>query len=133
MAKLLITGNCGYVGSVASIHFKERFQVTGIDAGFFGLQRVKGVNKIVGDVRSVGPDFLKGYEAVIHLAAVSNDQMGNEFESVTDEINCRATFDLAQLAKRSGVRSFIFASSCSVYGQVPSGEYATERTKVGPL
>lgn len=131
VAKVLITGNTGYIGPVVSKHLNEKFDVSGIDTGFFGLQRNKDIKQFPNDVRNIGPHFLRGYQNVIHLAAISNDPMGKEFESVTDKINRQATLDVAIMAKRAGVRSFVFASSCSVYGF--SEETATEKTKTNPL
>jgi nucleoside-diphosphate-sugar epimerase len=84
------------------------------------------------DVRDVTEELLRGVDAVVHLAGVSNDPMGNRFETVTLDINLRASLELAARAKRAGVRSFVFASSCSVYGQ--AGDRArTEESEVNPL
>jgi nucleoside-diphosphate-sugar epimerase len=76
-------------------------------------------------------DDLRGFDAVIHLAALSNDPISNRFETLTDEINHRASVKLAQLAKQAGCTRFTFASSCSVYGQ--SEGIASETSPVNPL
>ena len=68
------------------------------------------------DLRDLSEDDLLGIDAIVHLAAVSNDPMGNTFERPTEDINLNASLRLASLAKAAGVRRFIFASSCSVYG-----------------
>ena len=74
-----------------------------------------------GDVRKIDEGSLKGFDAIVHLAAISNDPMGNKFEAVTDMINHRASVQLAQKAGRAGVRNFVFASSCSIYGFAEGG------------
>jgi nucleoside-diphosphate-sugar epimerase len=76
--------------------------------------------------------LLQGTDAVIHLAAISNDPMGNAFESVTFEINYLSSVELARKAKQAGVKSFVFASSCSVYGLADSGA-RNESSEVNPL
>src|SRR3546814_300139 len=74
-----------------------------------------------GDIRSIDPGLLRNKDAVIHLAAISNDPMGNRFEKVTKAINLDSSIRLGQLAAEAGVRNFIFASSCSVYGFAKGG------------
>jgi nucleoside-diphosphate-sugar epimerase len=81
------------------------------------------------DVRKFQPAVLDGVDTIIHLAAISNDPMGNLFEDVTREINARATIQLAREAKRAGVKSFVFASSCSMYGMADD----TPRTETSAL
>jgi nucleoside-diphosphate-sugar epimerase len=73
------------------------------------------------DVRKVDASFLQQFDAIVHLAAVSNDPMGNKFEKVTDEINHLASVQLAQKAAAAGVKAFVFASSCSIYGFADGG------------
>jgi nucleoside-diphosphate-sugar epimerase len=139
--RILITGNMGYIGPVAAAHLRERYpdaELVGFDSGFFSdcltgpppeavLDR-----QIFGDVRDLPPDLFAGFDAVIHLAAISNDPMGSRFEIVTDEINFRATLALAESASRAGVRNFVFASSCSVYGAA-DGMARRETDRVEPL
>jgi nucleoside-diphosphate-sugar epimerase len=126
--RILITGNMGYVGSVLVRHLRERRhadELIGFDAGYFAhcLTAATSLPETVldtqyfGDVRSLPERLLAGVDAVVHLAAVSNDPMGNRFEVATDEINHRASVRLARLAQAAGVRSFVFASSCSIYGR----------------
>ena len=74
-----------------------------------------------GDIRDFPPELLDGVDAVVHLAAVSNDPMGNKFEAVTDEINQQASVRMAELAAERGVKNFVFASSCSMYGYAEGG------------
>lgn len=125
--RILITGNMGYVGSVLVKHLRERLphvELVGYDAGFFGhcltsrgvLPETAVDRQVFGDVRDLPPALLEGVTGVVHLAAVSNDPMGNRFEQATDEINHQASTRLAALARAAGVSSFVFASSCSIYG-----------------
>lgn len=130
--KILVTGNLGYIGPVLSRHLKKADPqnfIAGIDSGFFA-HCLTGVNyspeiyvdiQYYGDLRKINEQFLEGFDAVVHLAAVSNDPMGNKFESVTDEINHLASVQLAHKASRAGVRKFVFASSCSIYGFAEGG------------
>jgi nucleoside-diphosphate-sugar epimerase len=85
-----------------------------------------------GDVRRLDREVLDGVDAVVHLAAISNDPMGNAFEEVTYAINHRASVELAQKAKAAGVKSFVFASSCSMYGFAADGA-KTEQSDLNPL
>ena len=84
------------------------------------------------DIRRFPPDLLTGVDAVVHLAAISNDPMGNAYEAVTFDVNYRAGIELAQQAKAAGVRAFVFASSCSVYGSADDRP-RTEQSELGPL
>jgi nucleoside-diphosphate-sugar epimerase len=141
--KILITGNLGYIGPVLSKHLKTvnpSNYIVGIDSGFFA-HCLTGVSyspeiyvdqQYYGDVRKINEDFLKGFDAVVHLAAVSNDPMGNKFEAVTDEINHKASVQLAKLASKAGVKRFVFASSCSIYGFAEGGA-KTETDTLNPL
>ena len=75
----------------------------------------------IGDVRDIKPEMLNGVDAVLHLAGVSNDPIGHEFEDVTAEINRHASVRLANMASDAGVKNYVFASSCSMYGQAEFG------------
>jgi len=130
--KILITGNLGYIGPVLSRHLKHsnpENYIAGIDSGFFA-HCLTGVSyspdiyvdeQYYADVRKINEKFLEGFDAVVHLAAVSNDPMGNKFEAVTDEINHQASVTLAKKANSAGVKKFVFASSCSIYGFAEGG------------
>lgn len=141
--RILITGNMGYVGSVLSRHLRERLpgaELTGYDSALFahcltGAGRLPEAvldRQIFGDVRDMTPDLFAGIDAVVHLAAISNDPMGHRFEQVTDEVNHRASLRCAMLARDAGVAHFVFASSCSVYGFSDAAERG-ERDAVHPL
>ena len=130
--KILITGNMGYVGSVLVRHLRSVFpksQLIGYDLGYFA-HSLTGVSslpetvldrQIFGDVRQFPESLLEGVDAVVHLAAISNDPMGHRFEAVTDEINHRSGVEIAKLSLKGGVQHFAFASSCSVYGAAEGG------------
>jgi len=141
--KILITGNMGYVGPGVVVHLRSVFPeatLIGYDMAYFAncltnadfLPESKLDKQIFGDIRHVPENILEGVDAVVHLAAVSNDPMGNKYEEVTIDVNHKSSIDIAQKAKAAGVKSFIFASSCSVYGA--GGEGAkTEDSELNPL
>jgi nucleoside-diphosphate-sugar epimerase len=85
-----------------------------------------------GDVRELSQDLFEDVDAVVHLAAISNDPMGDRFEEVTFDINYQASVDLAKAAKAAGVGRFVFASSCSVYGFTEGGA-RDELSSINPL
>jgi nucleoside-diphosphate-sugar epimerase len=130
--KILVAGNQGYVGPILGRHLRRALpgaQLVGFDTGYFTLcttnatvspDRVYDM-QLHGDVRDLDGSALAGVDAVVALAAVSNDPMGASFEAATDAINRGATVWLARLAAAAGVRHFVFASSCSVYGFAPGG------------
>jgi nucleoside-diphosphate-sugar epimerase len=141
--KILITGNMGYVGPVVLRHLRHTHQdaeLVGYDAGFFGhcltgtsrLSESRADVQFFGDIRSVSDEVLRGVDAVVHLCAISNDPMGASFEKVTLDINYKASIDLARKAKRAGVKKFVFASSCSVYGFAEGGS-RREEDALNPL
>jgi nucleoside-diphosphate-sugar epimerase len=140
--KVLITGNLGYVGPVVVRHLRAaepEARIIGLDAGYFadrllapGSRPDPGVEQVFGDVRDVTETQLSGIGAIVHLAGISNDPIGNTFAGVTMRVNHEATVALAVKAKRAGVRSFVFASSCSVYGCAEDGA-RTEDSAVNPL
>jgi nucleoside-diphosphate-sugar epimerase len=142
--RVLITGNMGYVGPAVARHLRmvmPSAYLAGYDSGFFAHcltttrelpERLLDEQRF-GDVRKIGPNDLVGFDAVVHLAAVSNDPMGNRFEAVTDAINHRASVVLAEAAAAAGVKNFIFASSCSVYGSAGDGRARAESDALNPL
>jgi nucleoside-diphosphate-sugar epimerase len=119
--RILITGSNGYIGSVMAPWFKnEGYDVVGLDTGYFAectlvpdAARIPTVNR---DIRDVTARDLDGYDAIIHLAALSNDPIGNLNEGWTREINFEATVRLAMAAKQAGVPRLILSSSCIMYG-----------------
>lgn len=122
--KILMVGGLGYLGPVVSQVMTENLKMDCIDVldtGWFlgaavELKKYKFDQVYIGDKRDLNVSQLEKYDVVIDLAAVSNDPMGNDFEPATIEINAEAAVELAKRAKQAGVRTFIFASSCSIYG-----------------
>lgn len=141
--KILVTGNMGYVGPLVLRRLREshpRTTLIGYDMGYFahcltGASRLPESRtdlQYFGDIRQVPEEILHGVDAIIHLCAISNDPMGATFERVTLDINHRASIDLARKAKRVGVKKFVFASSCSVYGFADGGP-RREEDPLNPL
>jgi nucleoside-diphosphate-sugar epimerase len=141
--KILITGNLGYVGPGVVRRLRTQFpeaELVGVDNGYFA-HCLTGVRRLpetlldaqhFGDVRSLPPAFLNGVDAVVSLAAVSNDPMGKAYADVTLDVNFRAGIELARQAKAAGARAFVFASSCSVYG-FADDRPRTEQSDLNPL
>lgn len=129
---ILVTGNQGYIGSVLQpILVKRGYPVIGLDVGYYSdcllePQEVSTVRQIVRDIRDIEVSDLVGIKHVIHLAALSNDPLGELSPHLTREINYEATLRLASIAKRAGVSRFVFASSQSMYGVADSGALVEE-------
>jgi nucleoside-diphosphate-sugar epimerase len=126
--KILVTGHRGYIGAVmVPFLLAHGHQVTGLDAGFYeactypGAPPLTDVPVIAKDVRDTTPDDLTGFDAIIHLAALSNDPVSDLNPEMTYSINHRGSVHLATQAKRAGVRRFVLASSCSNYGAAGAG------------
>jgi nucleoside-diphosphate-sugar epimerase len=125
--KILIVGNMGYVGPAVVQHLRDHHRdaiLHGFDSGYFAHcltgapclpERVLD-QQFFGDVRRVSKSMMAGYDAIVQLAAISNDPMGEEFSAVTREINQDSAIAIARAAAEAGVKNFVFASSCSVYG-----------------
>lgn len=141
--KILITGNLGYVGPGVVKEFRTHYpdsEIIGFDIGYFAKQVTN--NSIIpesyldtqyyGDVREFPEQLLEGVDTVINLAAISNDPIGNKFEEVTLDINYKSSIAIAKIAKRIGVKNFVFASSCSVYGAAED-RARKENSEVNPL
>ncbi len=125
--RIFLTGHLGYLGSVMATRFVEAgHEVTGLDAGYFaGCQFTAPPVRIPElrlDLREVTARQLEGYDAVVHMAALSNDPMGNLNEEWTMDINHRASVQLAERARAAGVRRFLFSSSCIMYGASAAAE-----------
>lgn len=138
--KILITGNAGYVGPSVLHQLRQshpQATLVGFDKGYFAhcltnadmLPECRADVQYFGDVRRLQPEVLQGVDAIVHLAAISNDPMGKTFEEITYDVNFRASVQLAQQAKAAGVKAFIFASSCSMYGQADD----TPRKETSPV
>ncbi|MDB5294056.1 MAG: galE 2 [Phycisphaerales bacterium] len=135
--RVLVTGTEGYLGCLlAPVLMKAGFDVTGVDTGYYksgwlynGLPQTP--RTLAKDIRHLEQDDFNGIEAVVHMAELSNDPMGQLAPHITHEINHKATVRLAGLAKAAGVKRFVYMSSCSVYG-VASSEDVTEESPVNP-
>jgi nucleoside-diphosphate-sugar epimerase len=119
--RILVTGHNGYIGTVLVPMLLERgHQVLGLDTNYFtsclftGV--IPGIEQIDLDIRDVTAEHVQGCDAIIHLAGLSNDPLGDYKPNLTEEINEAAAVRLARLAKAAGVTRFLFASSCSNYG-----------------
>ena len=135
--KVLVTGNLGYIGSVLSPSFVAAgHEVTGLDSGLFsgcdlGPAPVQVPTARL-DLRDVTAEQLEGVDAVVHLAALSNDPLGNLAPEHTWQINHEASIRLARLARDAGVKRFLYASSCSVYGVTEDGATVDEEAPMRP-
>ncbi len=119
--RVLITGHRGYIGSaLVPLMLAEGFDIVGMDSCIFERctfgKDSPTIPELRKDIRDAEREDLKGFDAVVHLAALSNDPLGNLNADLTYDINHRASVRLAELARAEGVSRFIFSSSCSVYG-----------------
>ena len=131
--RVLVTGHLGYIGAVLTpMLVRAGHEVVGLDSDLYARctfsqgGEICQVPTIRRDTRDVEIDDVVGFDAVLHLAALSNDPLGNLRPELTDEINHRASVRMAELAKKVGVPRFVFASSCSNYGQ--AGETMIDET-----
>ncbi len=147
MAKrVLITGHDGYIGSVMTPIFQDAgYEVTGLDTGYFHdctlIPDKTSAPVISKDIRDIELSDLKSFDAVVHLAALSNDPIGNLNREWTEAINTESSVKLARYAKAAGVQRFLFSSSCIMYGMSevavvneespldPKTEYAASKVK----
>jgi len=135
--RVLVTGHHGYIGSVlAPFLASAGHDVVGYDAQLYrGCDFVPELGPTearIGDVRDVTASDLEGFDAVVHYAALSNDPVGDLDASLTEEINRDATVRLATLAREAGVRRFVFASSCSMYGASGTDDALDEEAPLRP-
>ncbi|HWF91213.1 MAG TPA: SDR family oxidoreductase, partial [Terriglobales bacterium] len=135
--KVLLTGHRGYIGTVAADMVRNAgHDVTGLDTDLFtGCdfgKAGKAIPEIKKDIRQLVLSDLQGFDAVLHLAALSNDPLGNLDSDLTYDINHRASVKLAELAKKAGVKRFVFASSCSTYGAA-GDDFLTESADLNPV
>ena len=135
--RILVTGHQGYLGTVmVPVLTAAGHDVTGLDIGFFAdcvLGPLPADPPTISvDLRDVTAEHLAGFDAVVHLAALSNDPLGALAPQITHDINHHASVRLARAAKDAGVRRFLYASTCSVYGASGS-ELVTEDAELSPL
>ena len=135
--KVLVTGNLGYIGTVL-VPFLVRagHDVTGLDNDLYRsctyLDRLPNIETVIKDIRDVKAADLNGFNAVIHLAALSNDPLGDINPDLTYQINHQATVNLARRAKDAGVQRFLFSSSCSNYGAAGE-DWVDEESEFHPV
>lgn len=136
--RVLVTGDRGYIGAVmVPLLTQAGHTVTGVDSDWFeqsAFSELQG--RIVSrkkDVRDLKPSDLEGLDAVVHLAGLSNDPLGDLNPSLTYEINHAASVQLAKLAKQAGVPRFLFSSSCSTYGAASPEELLDEQAEFRPV
>ncbi|MGD8868655.1 MAG: SDR family oxidoreductase, partial [Gemmatimonadales bacterium] len=135
--RVLVTGSQGYIGTVLVPMLIDRgHEVTGLDADYYEQCTFAGepydIPLIRKDIRDVSAADVEGQEAIIHLAALSNDPLGDYRPELTVEINERASIRLAEFAKQTGIQRFLFASSCSNYGAAGS-DFLTEEAPFNPV
>ena len=141
--KILIVGNLGYIGSVLISELRKKYPksyLIGFDIGYFSgcvfspleVSDYLLNEQIYGDVREFRYESLDGIDSVVYLAAISNDPMGNAYSEETRQINALSVINIAKEAKSRGVKSFVFASSCSIYG-AGGNEIRVESAEVQPL
>jgi len=152
MKKIIITGNLGYIGSLLGKHLKENYTdlfLIGIDAGYFSQCITDFDGRLDhsydlqyhADVRDIDLAIFNDAYSVVHLAAISNDPMGNKFEAITEDVNRKAVINISKHCISKNVKSVVFASSCSMYGagnEIPKSESdalnpltAYARSKIG--
>lgn len=134
--RILLTGHQGYIGSVMAPHLiAAGHDVVGLDTGYFRdctlIAADDSFPSITKDIRDLTVDDVRGFDAIIHLAALSNDPIGNLDEGWTASINDDGSVRLAELAREAGVRRFLFSSSCIMYGMSVAG-VATEESPLDP-
>lgn len=136
--KVLVTGTDGYIGSVLGPYLLEKgYDVTGLDTGFyrsgwlFNNGETAYPSYINKDLREINVEDLKGFDAVVHLAELSNDPLGKLNPEITYKINHNGSVNIAKLCKQAGIERFVYASSCSVYG-TGNDNYKTEESELNP-
>jgi len=135
--RVLVTGSLGYIGTILVPMLQQRdHDVDGVDTDLYQkctfAGQLPGIKTLHADVRDLHPDDLAGYEAIIHLAGLSNDPLGDYRPELTDEINGTASIRLAEMAKAAGAKRFLFASSCSNYGAA-GDQFLTETADFNPV
>lgn len=136
--RVLMTGHEGYIGAImAPFLARAGHDVVGLDTGFYVRQshgdEPESFPTLRRDIRDLEADDLAGVDAVVHLAALSNDPLGDLDEAHTYDINQHASLRLAELAKAAGVGRFLYASSCSVYGATGTDEALDETSSLAPV
>lgn len=132
----MVTGSEGYLGALVVPRLRaDGHDVVGVDAGWFGasIGSEPATADLRIDTRDLGPEHLEGIDAIVHLAALSNDPMGAIDPALTDEINHRATVRLGEMARSAGVSRFLQSSSCSLYGSGAGDAILEETSALAPV
>lgn len=135
--RVLLTGHKGYIGTILTpMLVKEGYDVVGMDSDIFRRctfgDGIVEIPEILKDIRDVDESDLDGFDAVLHLAGLSNDPLGNLNPDLTYEINHLASVRIAELSKKAGVKRFVFSSSCSNYG-AGGDDWLTEESAFNPV
>src|SRR5215831_18631608 len=137
ITRILVTGTEGYLGALLAPELiSEGYEVIGLDTGFYKERKLYQDSRtttptLAKDLRHVEVKDLKDVDAVVHMAELSNDPAGQLAPTITYEINHKGSVHLAELARKAGVKRFVYMSSCSVYG-VSEGDDVTEESHVDP-
>lgn len=136
--KILVTGTDGYIGSVLGPYLINKgHEVTGLDTGYYRSGWLFNNGEMIypsyihKDLRNIQKEDLEGFEAVVHLAELSNDPLGQLNPEITFKINHKGSVRIAELCKEAGIKKFVYASSCSVYG-TGNSDYKTEESELNP-
>jgi nucleoside-diphosphate-sugar epimerase len=138
--KVFVTGTEGYIGArLVPYLFANGHEVVGFDTGYYrdgwlysdNRHMQQGARTIYKDLRRLSPADLAGCDAVVHLAELSNDPLGQNNPAITHQINHRGSVTIAEAAREIGIRRFVYTSSCSVYG-AGTGDFLDETTKPNP-
>jgi nucleoside-diphosphate-sugar epimerase len=135
--RVLVTGTDGYIGTLLPPRLVERgHEVVGVDAGFYKAGWLYNGTKVAAqtwneDIRRLGAEAFEGVDAMVHMAELSNDPVGQLAPDITGEINHAGSVRLARMAREAGVERFVYTSSCSVYG-VASEELVDEQSPLNP-
>ncbi|MFT2007815.1 SDR family oxidoreductase [Pontibacter sp. 13R65] len=141
--RILITGNLGYLGTGVVMQLRTAFPeatLIGYDMAYFAssasnssvLPEKSLDEQVYGDVRNMPAEVLDGVDAVVHLAALPEDLLGQKYDSITKDVNYTATIRMAELAKAVGVEAFVFASTCSMYGAAEESD-VSEFSDLNPI
>jgi nucleoside-diphosphate-sugar epimerase len=138
--RILVTGHLGYIGTIlAPLLVEAGHDVVGLDSDLYrrctfgGPEAIAPIPALERDIRDVTADDLRGFDGIAHLAALSNDPLGDLDRSLTLDINYRASVRLARLAREAGVQRFVFSSSCSSYGASGADDLLTESAPMQPV
>lgn len=136
--KVLVTGADGYIGSLLGPYLLARgYDAVGLDTGYYRAGWLYPMNAdrprvISKDLRNITAEDLRGFDAIAHLAELSNDPLGQQDPGLTHEINHIGSVNLANAARKAGVRRFVYMSSCSVYGVGDPNGFVDESSPVNP-